>query len=169
MKVSTPFIAVVILLVLAQACTPSLGPEPVATAVAGTLTALPMPTSPLPAPPSPLSTKTKATQPPAPTAALTLEPGGIAPYSDAPLCPDTGDAHDNSLFHTLWDSVRGCHYDHEHGQNPFTREVAATFPGFDLKALLGGVGVYATCCGHGPFTHIDVRGYRARWRGTGSG
>jgi hypothetical protein len=36
-------------------------------------------------------------------------------------------------------------------------------------SLLGGVGVYATCCGHGPFTHIDVRGYRARWRGTGSG
>jgi uncharacterized protein YcbK (DUF882 family) len=36
-------------------------------------------------------------------------------------------------------------------------------------ALVGGVGVYSACCGHGPFTHIDVRGYRARWRGTGSG
>jgi hypothetical protein len=36
-------------------------------------------------------------------------------------------------------------------------------------ALVGGVGVYVACCGHGPFTHIDVRGYRARWRGTGSG
>jgi uncharacterized protein YcbK (DUF882 family) len=35
--------------------------------------------------------------------------------------------------------------------------------------LIGGVGVYSACCGHGPFTHIDVRGYRARWRGTGSG
>lgn len=35
--------------------------------------------------------------------------------------------------------------------------------------LVGGVGVYSACCGHGPFTHIDVRGYRARWRGTGSG
>ena len=66
---------------------------------------------------------------------------GIAPYPDAPLCPDTGEAHDNSLFHTLWDDKRGCHYDHEHGQNPFTSEVAAAFPGFDLKALLGGVGV----------------------------
>jgi len=35
--------------------------------------------------------------------------------------------------------------------------------------LIGGVGVYSACCGHGPFTHIDVRGFRARWRGTGSG
>jgi uncharacterized protein YcbK (DUF882 family) len=36
-------------------------------------------------------------------------------------------------------------------------------------ALVGGVGVYKACCGHGPFTHIDTRGYRARWRGEGSG
>ncbi|HET8796858.1 MAG TPA: hypothetical protein VFO89_04190 [Thermoanaerobaculia bacterium] len=35
--------------------------------------------------------------------------------------------------------------------------------------LAGGIGVYPACCGHGPFTHIDVRGVRARWRGTGSG
>ena len=35
--------------------------------------------------------------------------------------------------------------------------------------LTGGVGVYSACCGHGPFTHIDVRGYRARWRGFGNG
>ena len=64
-----------------------------------------------------------------------------APYPDAPLCADSGEAHDNSLFHTLWDSTRGCHYDHEHGQYPFTPEVAATFPGFDLRALIGGVGI----------------------------
>jgi uncharacterized protein YcbK (DUF882 family) len=36
-------------------------------------------------------------------------------------------------------------------------------------SLVGGVGVYSACCGHGPFTHIDVRGYRARWRGNGNG
>jgi uncharacterized protein YcbK (DUF882 family) len=35
--------------------------------------------------------------------------------------------------------------------------------------LVGGVGVYSASSGHGPFTHIDVRGYRARWRGTGNG
>ncbi len=32
-------------------------------------------------------------------------------------------------------------------------------------ALIGGVGTYDACCGHGPFVHIDVRGYRARWLG----
>jgi len=36
-------------------------------------------------------------------------------------------------------------------------------------ALVGGVGIYPARGGHGPFTHVDVRGRRARWRGTGSG
>ena len=31
-------------------------------------------------------------------------------------------------------------------------------------SLVGGIGVYKACCGHGPFTHVDVRGNRARWR-----
>jgi hypothetical protein len=31
-------------------------------------------------------------------------------------------------------------------------------------SLVGGIGVYKACCGHGPFTHVDVRGTRARWR-----
>ena len=39
----------------------------------------------------------------------------------------------------------------------------------NYRGLLGGIGVYPACCGHGPFTHVDVRGYRARWRGSGSG
>jgi hypothetical protein len=29
--------------------------------------------------------------------------------------------------------------------------------------LVGGVGVYRSTSSHGPFTHIDARGYRARW------
>ncbi len=33
--------------------------------------------------------------------------------------------------------------------------------------LVGGAGVYVPCCGHGPFIHIDARGYRARWTGSG--
>lgn len=37
------------------------------------------------------------------------------------------------------------------------------------RPLVGGIGVYSACCGHGPFVHIDVRGYRARWRGSGNG
>ena len=34
-------------------------------------------------------------------------------------------------------------------------------------ALVGGCGYYSASGGHGPFTHIDTRGYRARWIGTG--
>jgi len=61
----------------------------------------------------------------------------IQPYPDAPLCVHPN----NSTFHTLWNSEIGCHYDHEHSVSPFTSEVVATFPGFDLFALLGGVQV----------------------------
>ena len=86
-----------------------------------------------------------ADQPALPTskAQPTLASGSTAstPFPGAPLCPDIGGAHDHSLFHTLWDDKRGCHYDHEHGQNPFTPDVAAAFPDFDLQALLGGVGL----------------------------
>lgn len=39
----------------------------------------------------------------------------------------------------------------------------------EYRSLIGGIGIYPACCGHGPFTHIDVRGVRARWRGSGSG
>lgn len=59
----------------------------------------------------------------------------IAPFPAALLCPDWGDLHDTTRFHTIWDSVRGCHYDHEHGTDPFVPAVVAAFPGFDLQAL----------------------------------
>ena len=35
--------------------------------------------------------------------------------------------------------------------------------------LVGGGGVYPAEAGHGPFIHIDTRGYRARWVGSGGG
>jgi hypothetical protein len=35
--------------------------------------------------------------------------------------------------------------------------------------LIGGGGVYTAAVGHGPFIHIDTRGYRARWSGTSGG
>jgi len=35
--------------------------------------------------------------------------------------------------------------------------------------LIGGAGTYIACCGHGPFIHIDSRGYRARWSGASGG
>ena len=33
--------------------------------------------------------------------------------------------------------------------------------------LVGGCGIYSGTASHGPFTHIDTRGFRARWIGTG--
>jgi len=81
------------------------------------------------------------TETPIPTPTLTPSPTAtptpVNPFPSAPLCP----SHDNSTFHTLWNAYLGCHYTHEHGTNPFTPEVAAAFPGFDLYALLGGVGI----------------------------
>jgi hypothetical protein len=56
-------------------------------------------------------------------------------YPGAPLCA----SHSNATYHSLWNSALGCHYDHEHGADPFTAQVAAAFPGFDLYALLGNV------------------------------
>ena len=35
--------------------------------------------------------------------------------------------------------------------------------------LVGGAGVYTAAPGHGPFIHIDTRGYPARWMGTSGG
>ena len=111
------------MILLVGACTPS-------------LTATPS-MAPSQSPQAPQKTKS----PPNLQSVPTTQPGALAPFPDAPLCPDSGEAHDNSLFHTLWDGTRGCHYDHEHGLNPFTSEVAAAFPGFDLQALLGGAGI----------------------------
>jgi len=76
---------------------------------------------------------------PAGPAATPSGPG--VPYPGAPLCPDSCHAHDYGQFHTLWDAARGCHYDHEHGADPFTADVAAAFPGFDLRKLLGSVAI----------------------------
>ncbi|MDO6422365.1 hypothetical protein [Saccharophagus degradans] len=33
----------------------------------------------------------------------------------------------------------------------------------DYKHLIGGLGLYQANAAHGPFVHVDVRGYRARW------
>lgn len=57
------------------------------------------------------------------------------PHPDAIACT----SHNNNTFHTLWDSVNNCHYDHEHGEDPFIGSVSDAFPGFDLYALLGNV------------------------------
>ncbi|HJS19133.1 MAG TPA: hypothetical protein VJ785_10300 [Anaerolineales bacterium] len=81
----------------------------------------------------------------------TTGPG--APRADAPLCP----SHDPAKWHGLWDSARGCHYDHEHGTYPFTSEVAAAFPGFDLRALMCGLEI-GHCIPSGPTEHSHKHG-----------
>lgn len=35
--------------------------------------------------------------------------------------------------------------------------------GYFGEKLIGGIGIYAPNAAHGPFTHIDARGFRARW------
>lgn len=35
--------------------------------------------------------------------------------------------------------------------------------GYFADRLIGGIGIYAPNASHGPFTHIDARGFRARW------
>jgi hypothetical protein len=53
------------------------------------------------------------------------------PYPTAPACP----THNSRVWHGLWDAVRGCHYDHHHGDNP--RAVDDLF-GPSLFRLMGG-------------------------------
>jgi hypothetical protein len=72
---------------------------------------------------------------------------------DVPLCP----THDPTRWHGLWDLTGGCHYDHEHGTSPFTPEVAAAFPGFDLHALLCGVEI-GHCVPSSPMEHTHKHG-----------
>jgi hypothetical protein len=57
--------------------------------------------------PKPILTQTVAATP-------TQITGASAPYKGAPECP----THDPTAWHSLWDSKRGCHYDHEHGDDP---------------------------------------------------
>jgi hypothetical protein len=56
--------------------------------------------------------------------------GGIAPYAGAPQCA----VHDNKAWHSLWNSVDGCHYDHQHGDNPHS---ADDLFGTSLYSLMG--------------------------------
>jgi len=84
--------------------------------------------------PTPSETPTEMSTP-TETLTPTSTPESIDPFVNAPLCS----SHDNSTFHRLWNYQLGCHYDHEHGDNPFTSQVSAAFPNFDLKALLGNV------------------------------
>jgi hypothetical protein len=117
--------------------TPSATVRPKWTVTAGpTRTATRLPFTPTHAMPTLTGTPGTVTVTPRPTV---LPPNtGSNPFPSAPACV----THDHSIWHGLWNGTDRCHYDHEHGQNPFTSAVAAAFaPLGDLRTLLGGVEV----------------------------
>jgi hypothetical protein len=84
---------------------------------------------------TPIDTPTETATPsatetltPSPTNTVTPSPtpSNVIPFTNAPACPPL----DNETFHTLWNSYLGCHYDHEHGVNPFTSQVTSVFSSF---------------------------------------
>lgn len=48
--------------------------------------------------------------------AVAAQTGPVDPYPAAPACP----SHDPLAWHGLWDAARGCHYNHQHGDDPRT-------------------------------------------------
>lgn len=46
----------------------------------------------------------------------TATPGPIDAYAAGPLCPP--EAHNDRLWHELWNSQYGCHYTHHHADDP---------------------------------------------------
>lgn len=81
--------------------------------------------------PEPLTaTATEARATATPTIALqpTATPSAtFTPWPGAPLCPNALADHNTNDWHALWDAAHGCHYDHEHGQNPCTSAVLVVF------------------------------------------
>lgn len=62
-----------------------------------------------------IPTNTRTATPQIPVNTSTPSPSGsVSPFASAPLCP----THNDTAYHSLWDSTRGCHYDHTHGDNP---------------------------------------------------
>lgn len=88
---------------------------------------------------TPPATTAGPTSTPAPTETTAPTNTPSTPFASAPLCPDHGELHDTGAFHTLWDSGRGCHYDHEHNTDPRTSPGYAVFlaAGFDMYELQG--------------------------------
>lgn len=63
----------------------------------------------------PTDTAVVPTETPLPTATNTPT-ASLEPYAGAPECPP--DVHNPRLWHGLWNAELGCHYTHEHHENP---------------------------------------------------
>jgi hypothetical protein len=109
MNLNKSFLPVILMMLIIQSCAPASSPDEVATSVAGTIIALPSPSIPTKFAVAPTGVgKQSATAEPKTTAmpmqtsletqSLVVVPGGSYPYPGAPLCSDTGDAHENNRF-----------------------------------------------------------------------
>ena len=104
-----------------------------------TETATPLPTATATVEPTatetPIPTETPTETPTAAPTATDTGGGGagvpIAPYAGAPLC----NLHNPDQWHPLWDSVHGCHYDHEHGVNPEGSGIAGVMASLGAPTL----------------------------------
>lgn len=92
--------------------------------------------------------------------------GNVAPFPEALLCPDGAHfspSHDIFKFHTLWDGVRGCHYDHEHGYDPYTQQTTTIFaPLGDIKEL--GCGKEISHCVPSSPMEPTMKGTGIKWQ-----
>ncbi len=71
-------------------------------------------------PPTPVPTD----EPPAPEPTTPPPPpgGNIDPYIGAPSCEELNIPHNDRDWHGIWDSTYGCHWDHEHKDDPRTAD-----------------------------------------------
>lgn len=85
-----------------------------------------VPTEP-PVDPTPVPTEPPVDPTPDPTAEPTSPPpppsgDPVEPYVGAPACDEIGLVHDDRAWHGIWDSEHGCHWDHEHKDDPSTAD-----------------------------------------------
>ena len=74
-----------------------------------------------------------------------------------------GDAMDISVEKNVprWSAQDG----HKDITNAEIVAQAAEKVDLSYKTLVGGLGIYPSTSDHGPFVHIDARGFKARWKG----
>lgn len=149
--------------------TPTLEPTPTETASpSGTETGVP-PETETPSPtftdtPSPTDTLAPSITPSVTvthTPSYTPTAGNFTPVANAPLCP----SHDPAKWHGLWDSARGCHYDHEHGTSPFA-VLDTVFSDFNYNVILCGLEI--SHCNPSSHAEHEVKHGGYKWQAESS-
>lgn len=111
--------------------------------------------TPTPVPPTDTPTNTPAPPTDTPVPPTPTPAGTIAPFAAAPLCS----THDPTAYHSLWDSVQGCHYNHTHNADPYDPAAVALF---GQPATWGQTISYPweTMSGAGTENHVKHEGYK---------